>query len=1550
MKAVLWLAAIALLTLFVFADSPVAITTTSLAGGVVGEAYSQNLTAIGGVPPYKWSIATGALPAGLSLGQAGQISGSPSAAGTANFTVKVTDKNSVSVTLALSINVAAALVITTASLPNGQVGSAYAQSLAASGGTPPYTWSITSGALPPGLSLSSAGQISGTPSAAGTANFTVKATDSSSTTASKAFSINIAAAPVVITTTSLPDGQVGTAYSQNLAASGGTPPYTWSISTGALPAGLSVSPAGQINGTPSATGNSNFTVKATDNSSASATQALSITIAALPVKINTTSLPNGQVGIAYSQNLAASGGTPPYTWSITTGTLPAGLSLSSAGQISGTPSATGNANFTVKATDSNSASATQALSINIAALPVKITTTSLPNGQVGTAYSQSLAASGGTPPYTWSVTAGALPDGLSLSTNGLISGTPIAVGTFSFAATVTDGSSTIASANLGIMIAAGVSINACPAGTGTVGQAYTASLTASGGTPPYNWSISSGQLPSGLVLDGQHGQISGAPTTPGTSAFAVHVSDSASGAATRSCSIIISAAVPPLSISTVSLPDGVSGVQYTQSLSATGGQQPYTWSLSGGTLPSGLSLGANGQIAGSPTTTGQFTFTVRVADSASGSASKNLSISIGAGLSITACPSGSAFVGQAYASGASAAGGVPPYTWSASGSLPPGLALDRSAGTLAGTPTVAGASTYVLVASDLSSATANKTCSMNVVAALTITTTVLVGGDPSFLYSQQLSASGGTPPYSWSLSSGTLPGGLTLSSSGSITGRPIIMGTFSFTVRVTDKSGIFAERPLSIAVVSSISIGCPVANAVGGQSYSSAASVTGGQPPYTWSPVVGLPAGLSLSLSGQLTGVPTDIGTFSYTLSVSDTIGASVSQQCTLTVIANLTILTTSVPDTSQFSQYSQGLNASGGKLPYAWSVVSGALPLGLSLSSTGLLAGSATQLGLFNFTVKVTDSSGASAQKAFSINVFSGLVVAACPPSAVEMGLQVSVSLAAVGGAQPYKWSVSSGGLPQGLALDPSAGTIAGTPTQAGTIQFTLMAADNTNQTATRQCTMDVRPALTISTSSLATSITGSTYSDTLAASGGQPPYIWSTTAGSLPPGLSLNAATGQITGTPVAAGTFAFTVQAIDNIGAQTTKDLAITISQGLTIPDCPTPVGVTGQPYSAALAVMGGNAPYQWTISSGTLPPGLSLDAANALVVGVPSQAGSSSYVLQVNDSSNKSAARACTIQINGSLLTITSASLPDGVVGVLYTLTLAASGGRMPYSWSIVSAGAPDGLSLDASGVLTGTGSAAGAFTFTVQVTDQDNNVARQTFTLNIRAGASPNITIVGLPDIVDPAQQPTFSLQLDSTYPADISGTVTLTFTPDPAVGVDDPAVQFATGGRVLTFTLTANSKNPVFSAPILALQSGTVAGSIQLAVSIQSNGTDITPPSASVRTIRLDRLAPKIISITAVPTSSGVELHLTSFATTRQVTQGVFQFQPANGGQAVEVAVSLVDSGTGWFQSPQSKQFGGEFSLIQPFTFQGQSLSNFSSVSVTLSNAQGNSDSMSVKF
>ena len=175
--------------------------------------------------------------------------------------------------------------------------------------------------------------------------------------------------PLRIETGTLFDGEVGLAYSQPESALGGTTPYTWSIASGSLPAGLSLNAStGTISGTPTTAGTSNFTVRVTDGASptpATTTKALSITTAA-HVAISTTSLPNGKVGVAYNQTMAASGGTTPYTWSITAGSLPAGLSLGAGtGVITGTPSHKGTYNFTVQVTDSVGGTATQALSITI---------------------------------------------------------------------------------------------------------------------------------------------------------------------------------------------------------------------------------------------------------------------------------------------------------------------------------------------------------------------------------------------------------------------------------------------------------------------------------------------------------------------------------------------------------------------------------------------------------------------------------------------------------------------------------------------------------------------------------------------------------------------------------------------------------------------------------------------------------------------------------------------------------------------------------------------------------------------------------------------------------------------------------------------------------------------------------------------------------------------------------------------------------------------------------------------------------------------------------
>ena len=273
--------------------------------------------------------------------------------------------------------------------------------------------------------------------------------------------------PPTVTTTALTNGQTGVAYSQTLGASGGTGTYTtWAISAGSLPAGLALTAGtGVISGTPTA-GGGTFSVRVTDSvGNVSAAQSLTITI---PPVVTTSTLTTGTVAVAYSRSLAASGGSGVYsTWAVSTGSLPAGLSLNAAsGLVSGTPTAGGTI-FSVTVTDSLGAtSAAQQVRLVINPFPL-VTTTSLPDGTAGTSYGQTLAATAGTGTYSsWAIASGSLPAGLALCTAvntpttgctvGQISGTPSASGTSTFTVTVTDsGAVTSASASLTITVAAG---------------------------------------------------------------------------------------------------------------------------------------------------------------------------------------------------------------------------------------------------------------------------------------------------------------------------------------------------------------------------------------------------------------------------------------------------------------------------------------------------------------------------------------------------------------------------------------------------------------------------------------------------------------------------------------------------------------------------------------------------------------------------------------------------------------------------------------------------------------------------------------------------------------------------------------------------------------------------------------------------------------------------------------------------------------------------------------------------------------------------------------
>ena len=423
------------------APPPLTISPSSLPDGVNGVAYSAQLTASGGAAtPDTFSLASGALPAGLSLSSAGLISGTPTSSGTSKFTVQVADSASPRDTGTANLTITVLPIeVTSTTLPAAPIDAAYKTTLTAVGGTKPYTWKLMSGTLPKGLTLASTGVVSGTPTVLGTSTFTVQVTDSATPThATATAAVSLTVIPMSVATTSLPDAPIYHSYSVTLKAAGGKPTLVWSLASGTLPAGLKLSSAGVISGTPTAVGSSSFTVRVHDAEVPAevATQTLSLTVT--PLTITTTSLPAAPANHSYSVTLKASGGKPTLVWSLASGTLPAGLTLSSAGVISGTPTLAGSSIFTVRVHDAAVPQQIATRTLTLTVTPLTITTTSLPNGSVGKLYSAALTATGGKGTLVFSVTSGSLPPGIKMSSTGVFSGTPTTAGSYGYTVSVHD--------------------------------------------------------------------------------------------------------------------------------------------------------------------------------------------------------------------------------------------------------------------------------------------------------------------------------------------------------------------------------------------------------------------------------------------------------------------------------------------------------------------------------------------------------------------------------------------------------------------------------------------------------------------------------------------------------------------------------------------------------------------------------------------------------------------------------------------------------------------------------------------------------------------------------------------------------------------------------------------------------------------------------------------------------------------------------------------------------------------------------------------------------
>jgi hypothetical protein len=351
-----------------------------------------------------------------------------------------------------------------------------------------------------------------------------------------------------------------------------------------------------------------------------------------------------------------------------------------------------------------------------------------------------------------------------------------------------------------------------------------------------------------------------------------------------------------------------------------------------------------------------------------------------------------------------------------------------------------------------------------------------------------------------------------------------------------------------------------------------------------------------------------------------------------------LNISTASFPDTTINTPYTVNLTGIGGSTPYTWSwapiAPSVALPAGLNLIGSQI-TGAPTLAGSYRFRVTLTDVSGAKATADYTLNVTS-VTISTTSLKAWTQGVDYAQGIAqtlagtsATGTA--LTWSLANGTtLPPGISLAAN-GALTGTPTQAGTFTFTVKATDAVGNSATKDLNIIINPAPAMLNTTFPAGNIGANYNQTIARTGGTAPLVWSV-SGALPPGLTLDTATGVISGVPSSSGTSTFTILVTDATGKSVSQTFPITINSALIITTSSLPVATIGSAYSQTFAAAGGRIPYSWVISNGALPNGLALNQNSGVISGSATEAGKFDFIVTVTDADGITAST--TLSILGS----------------------------------------------------------------------------------------------------------------------------------------------------------------------------------------------------------------------------------------------------------------------------------------------------------------------------
>jgi hypothetical protein len=726
-----------------------------------------------------------------------------------------------------------------------------------------------------------------------------------------------------------------------------------------------------------------------------------------------------------------------------------------------------------------------------------------------------------------------------------------------------------------------------------------------------------------------------------------------------------------------------------------------------------------------------------------------------------------------------------------------------------------------------------------------------------------------------------------------------------------------------------ITSGSQLPNGLIGTAYSAVFTAEGGSA-YQWSllpdPGQSLP-GLSLSPNGVLSGMPTAVGVYQFTVLVTtriDGVQETVAQRVTLEILpATLQILsgTCPLPEAVEGSVYRQTLRAGGAPGPYLWSWgENGMSPVaGLRLSEDGILSGTPVTAGSYNFIVRVAGNPRSDvepASRACSLNVrprLTQLTVASCPATPGTAGVGYDELAQASGGLPPYRWT-AFGALPPGVGLSGD-GRLAGIPAVSGRFVYALEVNDAVGRTARLTCNLTVEEStLHLGTPCpLAPVETGQAVRIGLEASGGTAPYSWSA-VGILPPGLVVSP-DGQLQGTPNAAGAFQFQLVVRDRDGFGAGKPCAIGVRRApLSISSCPLPPAPLGRSLEAALTAEGGVAPYVWT-ASGALPAGLTLSSEGRLS-GVPIAPGAAVFTVAVRDGNGMVATQQCEqFIIPKPLRLLGDCPLAPATVGSFYRTQVVPDGGVPPYRFR--SEGQlPSGLALNTNGTISGTPQAPGRAEPMILVEDARRTAVSRTCALVAELPPVTGLRLSGMPPLASPAGGGIpLLVQFDRAYPLAISGTLILEMQPDTGAGEGqvnqaDPAVVFAANGRrQLNFSLAAGQRQ--FAATITG--PGTVAGVLTVRVSRLEIAGQLQSAMPGAARAAVPRTAPLLTDACYSLTAGQLALRVTGVSSTRDLT-AISAF--LNGTEVKDL--NIASYATDYFSSEVSIRTGGAFRLEIP--------------------------------